>query len=256
MRSLTGIAATLTISLAGAAFAQPAAPPQLDVPPPIKPSTTTGGQPVCAPDRLTRMLVRNVSPGLAAASPAAQPRVMYRKGATFLRTEESPDPTRGQPVVVIAEPDIWVFNTATRKGQHQVDPGPDFFVHAPILPLAADLPPALRALEYGCELEFLKRHGADVAQQSIPWGEARATVHQVEFDEHRISMLLNQNRRTPLLVAYAKAGKAVFMIRYDEFRDDVTERPGTFSRPDRYEFTEGPPPGVKPPAPASSAPQR
>lgn len=255
MRSLTGIAVTLMVSLAGAAFAQPAAP-QLDVPPPIKPSTTTAGQPVCAPERLTRMLVRNVSPGLAAAAQAAQPRVIYRQGATFLRTEESPDPARGQPVAVIAEPDIWVFNTATRKGQHQVDPGPDFFVHAPVLPLTPELPPALRALEYGCELEFLKRHGADVAQQSIPWGEARATVHQVQLGEHLVSMLMSQNRRTPLLIAYAKAGKPVSMVRYDEFRDDLPERPALFSRPDRYEFTEGPAPGAKPPAPPAGAPPR
>jgi hypothetical protein len=254
MRSLTGIAAvTLTISLAGAASAQQ---PKLDVPPPIKPSTTTEGQPVCAPDRLTRIVVRNVSPALSAAAPAAQPRVMYRKGATFLRTEESPDPARGQPVAVIAEPDIWVFNTATRKGQHQVDPGPDFVVHAPVLPLTPDLPPALRALEYGCELDFLERHGADTAKQSIPWGEARATVHQVQLGEHLISMLLTQHRRTPLLVAYARAGKPVAMFRYDEFRDDLTEKPGLFSRPERYEFTEGPPPGAKPPAPPASAPPR
>jgi hypothetical protein len=254
MRSLGIIA--FAVSLAGAASAQPVPPPQLDVPPPIKPSEGASGEPLCAPEKLTRMVVRNVSPGLAAAAPAAQPRVIYRQGLLNLRTEESPDPARGQPIVVVAEPDIWVFNNATKKGQHQVDPGPEFFVHAPILPLAADLPAALRSLQYGCELEFLSRQGAEAARQTIPWGEARATVHQVQVGEHVVSVLLMERRQTPLMVAYAKAGKPVFMMRYDEFRADLTDRPALFTRPERVEFTEaspagaGPPPGQAPPTPS------
>jgi hypothetical protein len=254
MRSLGIIA--FAVSLAGAAAAQPVPLPQLDVPPPIKPSEGASGEPLCAPEKLTRMVVRNVSPGLAAAAPAAQPRVIYRQGLLHLRTEESPDPARGQPIVVVAEPDIWVFNNATRKGQHQVDPGPEFFVHAPVLPIAPDLPPALRSLQYGCELEFLRRQGAEAARQTIPWGEARATVHQVQVGEHVVSVLLTERRQTPLMVAYAKAGKPVFMMRYDEFRADLTDRPALFARPERVEFTEAPragagPPSGQPPAPAT-----
>jgi hypothetical protein len=172
-----------------------------------------------------------------------------------MRTEESPDPARGQPVVVVAEPDIWIFNTATRKGQHQLDPGPEFFVHAPILPMAPDLPPALRSLEYGCELAFLERQGAEAPRQTIPWGEAKATLHQVQVGEHVVSMLLTERRRTPLLVAYARAAKPVFMMRYDEFRDDLSERPALFARPDSVEFTEVPPAATRPPAGLAPAPQ-
>lgn len=246
MRSLTaGIVAST--ALVGAALAQPVPPPKLDLPEPIKPSTSASGQPLCAPERLTRMVVRNVSPGLAAAAPAAQPRTLYRQGAMNLRTEESPDPARGQPVVVIAEPDVWIFNTATRKGEHRLDPGPEFFVHAPILPIADDMPEAARSLEYGCELDFLRRHGAEAARQTIAWGEARATLHQVELGLHVVSVLLTERRKTPLMVAYAKAGKPVFMVRYDEFRDDLTDRPALFARPDRVAFTEAPPAAGSPP---------
>lgn len=245
MRSLM-IGIAFAASLGGMALAQPVAPPELDVPPPVKPSTGASGEPLCGPEKLIRMVVRNVSPGLAAAAPTAQPRVMYRQSALNLRTEESPDPTRGQPIVIISEPDIWIFNTANRKGQHQIDPGPELFVHAPILPAAQDLPPALRSLEYGCELEFLKRQGAQAARQTIPWGEGKATVHQVQLGEHVVSMLLTERRETPLLVAYAKGGKGVFMVRYDEFRNDLADRPALFARPGGVEFTEGPPAGMVP----------
>jgi hypothetical protein len=247
MRSLTAGIIAAAVSLAGTATAaQPSPPPELDAPAPVKPSTGASGLPLCGPEKLTRMVVRNVSPGLPAAAPAAQPRTIYRQSALNLRTEETPDPARGQPVVVIAEPDIWIFNTANRKGQHQVDPGPELVVHAPVLPATADLPRALLTLEYGCELEFLRRQGAETPRQTIPWGAAKATVHQVQLGEHVVSVLLAERRQTPLMVAYAKANKPVFMIRYDEYRSDLPDRPELFTRPERVEFTEAPPRGAVP----------
>lgn len=251
MRYLTTII-VFAASIAGPASAQSDGLPKLDLPPMIKPSESEAGRVLCAPERMTRMVTRNVSPGLAAAAPAAQPRTLYRQGSLMLRTEESPDPARGQMVVVVSEPDIWMFNTATNMGQHQVDPGPEFFVHAPILPISAELPPPLRTLEFGCELDFLKRHGADAPAQTIPWGGGKATVHQVRAGEHVVSMLLSQGRRAPLLVAYANAGKPVLMVRYDEYRNDLPDRPDLFSRPSLVEFAPAQPAPRPPAAPPAT----
>lgn len=232
------------LSIAWSACAQE--PPTLDVPPVVpfgsRPDGATpgaanpGAATGCAPANLTRMITRNVSPGLAAAAPAAQPRTIYRQGATFLRSEESPDPTRGQPVVIVAEPDIWTINLATRSGQHQIDPGPELVVRAPILPITPDLPPEFRALEYGCELEFLAAAGAAAPRQTVNWGSAKATAHQVAKGEHTISILMATRRQAPLMVAYAKSGQVVFAIRYDDYRNDMTERPTLFAPPEGMKF--------------------
>lgn len=214
-------------------------PPSLDAPPVVpfgSGPAGAGGGARCAPVNLTRVIVRNVSPGLMAASPAAQPRTLYRLGTTFLRSEESPDPARGQPVVIVAEPDIWTIDLATRGGQHQTDPGPELVVHAPILPIAPDLPPEFRALEYGCEFEFLTAAGAATPRQTVNWGAAKATVHVVAKGEHSINILMATRRQAPLMVAYAKGGQVVFAIRYDDFRNDLAERPGLFAPPEGMKF--------------------
>jgi len=202
----------------------------------------------CAPAKLTRMVVRNVSPELMAASPAAQPRTLWRQGATQLRSEGSPDPARGvQAIVVVAEPDIWLINPVSRTGEHRVDPGPDLNVRAPILPRGQGLPAALMALEYGCEGEFVAAH-APQPFQAVPWGGDNASLHVAAVGEHAVSILMHEKRKTPLMIVYAKAGKPVFAIRYDEYRDDLPERPTLFAPPSSYKITEAPAPtGAAPP---------
>lgn len=240
--------------LAVPAWAQPVPPPQLDLPRLAPPSSTASGEPLCAPEKLTRMVVRNISPGLPAAAPAAQPRTLYRQGALYMRSEESPDPARGQPVVIVAEPDVWMLNLSTRTGQHQVDPGPEFVVRAPVLPMTAETPPQFRSLEYGCELDFLRRNGAESPLQVVPWGESKATVHQVTVGEHQLSVLLTERRQLPLLVAYSRAGKGLFMMRYDEFRNDLADRPALFAPPKNMRITEAGPLN-RPAAPTAPPPK-
>lgn len=255
MRGL--LAAIIGFGMAGAGAAQTppgeSAPPELDLPKPAPPSTTSAGRPICAPAKLTRMTVRNISPGLAAASPAAQPRTLHRRDSIYLRSEESPDPQRGQQVVIVAEPDIWQVNLATRAGVHQVDPGPDLVVHAPILPVVPDMPPQLLTLEYGCELQFLQAAGAAEPRQVVPWGADKAGLHVVEFGAHAVTILMNVRREAPLMLAYLREGKAVFAIRYDAYRADLPDNPALFQPPKNMRITEGPPAKPQPasPAPAS-----
>lgn len=253
MRGL--LAAIIGFGLAGAAAAQappsPSEPPELDLPRPAPPMAASDGRPVCAPQKLTRMTVRNISPGLAASSPAAQPRTLHRRDAIYLRSEESPDPQRGQPVVIVAEPDIWQVNLATRTGVHQIDPGPDLVVRAPILPVAPGMPPQLLSLEYGCELQFLQAAGAAEPRQVVPWGADKAGLHVVEFGVHTVTILMNIRREAPLMLAYLREGKPMFAIRYDAYRADLPDNPALFQPPKNMRINEGPPAARPQPGPAS-----
>jgi hypothetical protein len=203
----------------------------------------------CAPAMLTRMTVRNISPGVPAAAPAAQPRQIWRKGSMQLRTEESPDPMRGvHSVIIVDEPNIWMVNMATRSGQRQTDPGPTYEVRAPILPLQPGMPAPLAQLEYGCEGAFVAAH-AKGAPRPVPWGADTANLHTAEFGEHQVSVMMHVRRNAPLMVVYARANQPVFAIRYDDYRSDLPDRPELFQPPKSAQITEAPPAGGTPPPP-------
>ncbi|MDZ4370292.1 MAG: hypothetical protein U1C74_02575 [Phenylobacterium sp.] len=247
--AVIGVAGCLALSLAGAAWGQPAAEPfgsaeEGEADPPILPLGTLLTE-SCAPEKLFRTTVRNISPGLAAAARAAQPRQMWRQGRLYFRSEEQPDPVRGdQAVVIVSEPDIWMVNLATREARHSVDPGPEFVVRAPILPPAPELPAIFRGLEFGCELEFVARY-APKAERTVPWGAAQATLHTVTSGEHVIAVLMDMRRERPLLLSYQRAGRPVMVLRYDDYRQGLPDRPDLFAPAKNHKIVpagEGPPP--------------
>lgn len=257
----------IALCVAGGASAQPLAlPPVVPLPPveplpQVEPATPGGqaspsadGQPspapsgaVCAPEKLFRATIRNISPGLPAADRGAQPRHLWRLGSTFLRSEEQPDPVRGdQILMIVAEPDIWVINLAAGVGQHTVDPGPDLVVHAPILPIGPDMPPVLRTLEYGCEPAFVAQH-APRPQQLVKWGAIQASVHAAAFGEHTVVFLMDQRRNQPIMVSYLRQGRPVFVVRYDNYRPGLPPQVGLFQPPKNIRINAGS--GEPPPIP-------
>jgi hypothetical protein len=232
----------------------PPPPPNVQVPgeagPPLLPLGDGSG---CAPERLVRLVVRNVSPGLPASDARAQPRVIYRRGAMLLRTEELPDPGRnGQTALfIISEPDIWAVDLSTRNGRHSTDPGPSFEVHAPVLPLTQSLPPLFRTLEFGCEAAFVAAN-APQPQRVVPWGETTAALHSVTVGDQTVALLMDNRRATPLLISYVRQGKPVWVVRYDDYRADLPDRPDLFQPSRAFKFQEAPvssPLGSPPPAP-------
>lgn len=235
MRRRTTSAALAAAALLSAvtAAAQPSqGPPALDAPPAVQPAGS------CAPEKLFRTTVRNISPGLAASASAAQPRTIWRKGAYFLRSEEDVDPVRGdQNVIIVAEPDVWMINLANRTGQHSLDPGPELVVRAPIPPVGA--PPQLLRLEFGCEREFLAQF-APTPEAEAPWGARRAALHRVTVGEHSVALLMDSRRNTPLMVSYLRQGRPVVVFRYDEYRHGLPDRPELFTPDKTIRITEAP----------------
>jgi hypothetical protein len=110
------------------------------------------------------------------------------------------------------------------------------------------IPAEMMGLEYGCEMEFVAK-SAPQPRQVIPWGAERALVHTVAAGDHALSILVNERRRAPLMIVYARGGSPVFAVRYDEWRADLPDRPALFEPPKNVTFTEGAsarPPALKP----------
>jgi hypothetical protein len=111
-------------------------------------------------------------------------------------------------------------------------------VRAPILPAASDLPPTFRTLEFGCEAVFVARH-APTPERTVAWGPAKATLHTVTVGTQSVALLMDLRRERPLMISYQRAGKLVFVLRYDDYRLNLPERPELFAPPKNVKLTPG-----------------
>lgn len=227
--------------IAGAAQAQEGAPPVIPQPPGLATEV-----PPCRPRSLVKMTVRNVTPGLQALDQRAQPRQMWRLGARYLRNIEPPivsqsltdpkAPMARQPLVIIAEPDIWTIDLASKTGQHGVDKGvPE--VRAPILPPGA--PPEFMSLEFGCEMEFVAVR-APVAQRTIRWGEIDAGIHIYTIGTASLALLMNDQIGQPIMITYVRDNRPMLVLRYDEYRQGLPDQPDLFRPSADIKITEAP----------------
>jgi len=118
------------------------------------------------PETMTKLTVRLQSPNVPKESFAAKPKLMYRAGNGYCRTEELPDPEHGiHGLMIINEPDIWMVNLLAKTAQHLVDSGPTFNCQMPMfggddVKSAADLKNPLLELEFGQEIAYFKGKGA------------------------------------------------------------------------------------------------
>jgi hypothetical protein len=244
------ILAILIALSAGAASAQP-------VPPTVAPPSPQAVAPVppCRPKSLVSMTVRNVTPGLQASDPGAQPKRLWRKGEKFLRSLDQPVVSRAlqdpkapmarQALVIVAEPDVWMIDMASREGRHSVDKGPVLEVRAPIFG-PGTAPPEFMGLEYGCEAEFVAIR-APLAKRNVRWGGVDARIHTYIVGTASLAILLNDRTSEPLIVTYVRDGRPITIISYDEYRRDQPDQPELFRPPADVKITEAEAPlGARP----------
>jgi len=246
------ILAIVTALAATAAQAQPQAPASPLIAAPPTPEAAAAVPP-CRPKSLVSMTVRNVTPGLQASDPRAQPKRLWRKSEKFLRSLEQPvvsqalqdpnAPMARQALVIVAEPDVWMIDMASREGRHSLDPGPVLEVRAPILSPGV-APPEFMSLEYGCEAEFVKVR-APLAQRTVRWGGVDAALHTYTVGTSSVAILLNSRTGEPHIVIQVRDGRPVTMIIYDEYRQDQPDQSELFRPPADVKITEAPPPGPR-----------
>ena len=88
----------------------------------------------CVPEKMVKVVFREVTPGIDRGSFAAKPKTLYRLGSKYGRTEEALDSAlKIHGLIIVDEPDVWMINLVTRTGQHIVDTGEPYHFHAPIV---------------------------------------------------------------------------------------------------------------------------
>jgi hypothetical protein len=170
-----------------------------------------------ADDAMLYVEYRFTGKGVAADSFDAQVKKVWRVGDTLLRFEDAPNPeTKEHVLSIVAEPNIWVIDRNTNKGQHVVDPGPSFKVHFPLL--ASELSTKIRELEFGGELEYFRKNGArELAPQEIEGTLCKPL--KLSIDDRDMTLYVKTDD-TPFLIVVKSADYEYSMrfVRYEPNR--------------------------------------
>ena len=160
------------------------------------------------PKVMTRVEVVLEGPEVPAGSFATKPKVMYRAGSRYCRTEEAPDTERGiHGLAIINEPDYWLVNLMTKTAQHAVDPGPTFNCHLPIFPDAD------KNLEFGFEPEYFKSKGAS-RQEGPVLQDKQTTLFKVNVEDATLALFTYGVPERPLAVSRVRGGNGeIFWFR-------------------------------------------
>lgn len=199
--------------------------------------TSPANAAVCAPAKLTHIVVENVTPGVAAGSFAAQPKSFYRLGSNKVRIEEAPDPTNGiHGVLVVAEPDVWLANLYTHTGTHAVDQGPTFFAKVPVFGIA-DISPKLLKLEFGCEADYIAANALKPARIERV-GDAQLEVYRIENSDDAVEVLETKGTHTPAFARYYRQGQLFMALRYDLYSVGIANDSTLFTPPANIHYVE------------------
>ena len=192
---------------------------------------------VCAPERMVRIVTRDVTSSVAAESFRAHPKTLYRLGTRYARIEELPNATTGlHLLVVINEPDVWMVNRRDGTGRHSIDLGPTFHVRAPVFERPG-LPAALADLEHGCERTYFSGPNAKLAGTAVVGGR-RCELQTVDVAAFRVALCLDPGTRTPRRVSLYERDAVLAVLEYDAYEDALPADLSLFARPRGVKFSE------------------
>lgn len=191
-----------------------------------------------ASDRMTMIVMRDTSPDVPATSFAAQPRTLYRIGATYGRIEEAPDPERNvRRLIIVSEPKIWLINLQDRTGSFLNDPGPSHVFRAPVIPPeSAGREHPLRDFEYGREYEYLNANHAGRGSETID-GKSYDKL-SLTIEGFTISLLSHAGEERPYRMTVSRGQRLVQQIDYDSYLRDLDPQLSLFEPPQDTRIAE------------------
>lgn len=169
---------------------------------------------VQAQEKMLYVEYRVMSPKLPPSSTETQVRKLWLVGDKYMRFEDVPNVETGvHGLIIVAEPDIWILDRKTNKGQHSVDPGPSYAVHFPML--ATETSERLRRLEFGNELAYFQQNGARELANQVLDG-VNCTVFALDMDEHELFLYVRKDGKPFQITVKTDASEySVRIVKYE-----------------------------------------
>jgi hypothetical protein len=197
---------------------------------------------------MTKIIYRDISTNLLLSSFAVQPKVLYRMGEKYDRSEEAPDPVLGiHGLIIINEPDAWMINLMNKTGTHMVDGGPTYVVHDYIVSapdpnqsqaeFQAFKTSSISGFEFGKEMEFLKKHKAKKSG-ALSIGGVLCDRYELTIDGYSIELFAISGTEIPYQLKVSKEQAQISYLRYDAYRTDLQPDLSLFKPPSGIEISE------------------
>ncbi|HWF48379.1 MAG TPA: hypothetical protein VG168_15335, partial [Bryobacteraceae bacterium] len=210
-------------------FAGPYGPTIMGILPGVLLSVTFLASPVSQPKTMTKAVVRLTGPGIKPGSPAALPKTIYRAGPHYARIEDPPDARQGmRKLTIIAEPDAYSVNLMDKKGAHAIDQGGADDVHMPVVFDPTHKLKTLNHLEFGDELAFFEKAGAEKAIGPIVNNQP-TDAYRLPEEEGSAILIVKRGSETPISLSWqTKDG----IYTYEYFRyEQLPFNPALFAKP-------------------------
>ncbi len=186
---------------------------------------------------MTKIKFQQVEPQLPKNSFESQPKIIYRAGTAYSRTEEAVDQTtHTHRLAVINEPNAWLIDLTSKTGEHIVDSSPPFRVHMPVFTLDPQRYNEIDKLEYANEVKFFLEKGATRTKANLmgtPTHKYDLTVDKI----FHVTLWTSLATKKPLQIRCAD-GQNSQTIRYLTYDTNLKFSPDLFAPPKGVTFTE------------------
>lgn len=182
-------------------------------------------------ETLTRMVVKNTTPGIEEGSFVLLPRTIYRQGTAFARVEEAPSPSDGVHLLIIrANDEMWQIDLNKASG-----------VHGGGLPTEVRVPiwSELAVLEFGQEVEFMKAN--EVTPETVEGPDGKPVMrYGVRTDSLGIALYVTPETEVPVAVRYIdlESGDIRMAVDYVEYELGLPAQPELFVPPAGIQWRE------------------
>lgn len=178
---------------------------------------------------------RFLSPKINPGSFEASIRKVWRSGDQYLRIEEAPDlQQRIHSVIIVNEPDVWMWNRFDNTARHIVDSGPTNVVHDPLF--SGEPSKVLQGLEIGGEKDFFAANKASsLPDENVDGMDCAAS--SLTVDDSTLTLYLRKSDGSPFQVSI-KNPRGAYAVRYEKYESRLRLDPSLFVAPKEAKISE------------------
>lgn len=167
--------------------------------------------------KMTKIIFRNITPGVDKDSYEAQPVTVYLYGDHYIRVEEQPDTLQGlHGLMIVRNSESWSINLMDNTANHYVADSDLYNMNIPLIPQTVN-DERFEGLDYGRELTFFS--SATISQDMI--NDISVQHYDMIKDGIRFELLCKKDPVKPYILRISAGGQPMYQYMFEQYMDDL-----------------------------------